>query len=538
MDYPLLTSVLALFLLQNWTLYRRLRPYVAKGFTVIFTAIRRFQSFDRTFKELAQYGYGHVKEFSFVKSALRKEGDKLEQSLEKQLKVKSRALGPINKVLPEEGLSNEAILELMQSATKAEDPIWEAGSVSGAVYFGKRDHIELLNKAFNYYSISNPLHSDIWPSVMKFESEIIAMTAALVRAHPDDDVCGSTTSGGTESIILAIKAHRDYYCDRYQITEPELVCGVSAHAAVDKACDMLKIKLIKVDLDPKTFRVNLSALESAITSNTIMMYASAPSYPHGAIDPVEAMGRLAVKYGIGLHVDCCLGGFILPFAKKEGFSIPNFDFSVAGVTTMSLDTHKYGYALKGTSVVLYRHRELRHAQYFCYADWTGGMYATPTIAGSRSGGLIAQCWASMMSLGQKQYRAHTTDIFHTARRIADGVRRIPGLKICGEVDAMIVCFGSSDKAINIYSVSDEMHKNGGWTLNNLQGPPCLHLCCTVTHIGREEKFLKDLSDAVKRVRENPNPNAGNAAIYGLTGSLPPGPVNELLKAYNDVVLKV
>lgn len=208
-----------------------------------------------------------------------------------------------------------------------------------------------------------------------------------------------------------------------------------------------------------------------------------------------------------------------------------------GVSSMSLDTHKYGYALKGTSVVLYRDTALRQAQYFCYADWTGGMYTTPTIAGSRSGGLIAQCWASMMSLGKKQYQMHTREIFETAKRVADGVRKIQGLKMMGQVDAMIVCFATDDEQLNIYSIGDAMHKKG-WSLNALQRPACLHLCCTVTHIGREGKFLADLTAAVEEVRNSPNPKSGNAAIYGMTSALPPGPVNELLKAYNDVVLKI
>lgn len=600
MDFPLLTVIAGLFLLQRLSLYRSLRRWVEpvvglvliyrlftvsngqidllrqllneieqmgrsramlnKGFflgrdvlgmLLIFRivrglhdalgAARRFKGIVELFKTIAQFGYGFVKELSFVQELLRKEEAKLEQSLEAELKQKSRALGKANTELPETGMAPEAILSLMRDATAVEDVVWEGGNVSGAVYHGQRAHIELLNKAFNYYSISNPLHPDIWPSVMKFDSEVIAMTAALVTDKSDmcKDVCGSTTSGGTESIILAIKAHRDYYYEHFHISKPEMVVAVSAHAAVDKACDLMKIKLIKVDLDPLTFRANLRSMESAITPNTIMMYASAPSYPHGAIDSVKDLSRIALKYGIGLHVDCCLGGFVLPFAKQLSSckSIPDFDFTLPGVTSMSLDTHKYGYALKGTSVVLYRSKALRHSQYFCYADWTGGMYTTPTIAGSRSGGLIAQCWASMMSLGKHTYQQHTADIFRTADAIAKGVRTVGGVKVLGEVDAMIVCFASSDASVNIYSVGDAMHKKG-WSLNTLQHPPCLHICCTVTHVGREERFVADLRAAVEEVRANPNPKAGNAAIYGMTSSLPPGPVNELLKVYNDVVLKM
>jgi sphinganine-1-phosphate aldolase len=205
---------------------------------------------------------------------------------------------------------------------------------------------------------------------------------------------------------------------------------------------------------------------------------------------------------------------------------------------MSLDTHKYGYALKGTSVVLYRHRELRHAQYFCYADWTGGMYTTPTISGSRSGGLIAQTWASMMTIGMEGYKKYTKDIMETARLIADGIKKIDGVKLMGEVDAMVVAFSTTaESGLNIYSIGDRMHHKG-WSLNSLQHPPCVHICVTVAHVGHHEEFVQDLEVSVLDVKKNPGEKTGNAAIYGMTSALPPGPVNELLKVYNDVVLKV
>eukprot|EP00597_Dinobryon_sp_UTEXLB2267_P018582 CAMPEP_0201113248 /NCGR_PEP_ID=MMETSP0812-20130820/77738_1 /ASSEMBLY_ACC=CAM_ASM_000668 /TAXON_ID=98059 /ORGANISM="Dinobryon sp., Strain UTEXLB2267" /LENGTH=278 /DNA_ID=CAMNT_0047376757 /DNA_START=205 /DNA_END=1041 /DNA_ORIENTATION=+ len=278
------------------------------------------------------------------------------------------------------------------------------------------------------------------------------------------------------------------------------------------------------------------------------------------------MGRIAVERGIGLHVDCCLGGFILPFAKMlRKNNIPDFDFRVPGVSSMSMDTHKYGYALKGASVVLYKSKELRHSQYFCYADWTGGMYTTPTIAGSRSGGLIAQCWASLMALGREGYLRHAEQVLqvaanikegvqrvqvaytdeeiirfyrgpYVAANIKEGVQRVQGLTLLGPADAMIVCFTGKD-GLNIYSVGDNMSKKG-WCLNALQQPPCLHICCTVTHVGQESAFLSDLQAAVDEARTDPAEKEGKAAIYGMTSSLPAGPVNELLKVYNDVVLKV
>jgi sphinganine-1-phosphate aldolase len=315
----------------------------------IVSALAHLLALDFTLakKELLTWGFNQVRGLSFVKTALAKEQVKLEEEFEKDLKVKSRALGNVNNTLPKKGLKKEAILKLMRDATTSENVKWEQGHVSGAVYNGQHKHIELLNDAFAMYSISNPLHPDIWPSVMKFDSEVISMTANLVNGG-DESVCGSSSSvsstisctvcqikflicrcvnlfiskGGTESIIMAIKTHRDYFREFHGITAPEMVVGNSAHAAVDKACDLMNIKLIKVALDPETYRIDLNALLKAIGPNTIMMYASAPSYPHGAIDPIKEMGAIAVKYNIGLHVDCCLGGFVLPFAKKMGYSVP------------------------------------------------------------------------------------------------------------------------------------------------------------------------------------------------------------------------
>jgi len=467
---------------------------------------------------------------------------------------------------------------------------------------------------------------------MKMESEVIQMVASFMDGRHgssqglnddfyrrNEEVCGCTTSGGTESIVLAIKAHRDYYRDEKGITQPEMIACTSAHAAVNKACDMLGIKLVQVGMDESPtasyataggtatmggYRMSVRATIDAINSNTILLYSSAPSYPQGVIDDIPTLSRVARHYDVGLHVDCCLGGFVLPFAKAlqrdnaappslsstaaaaaaaapvpatkslrsrsrsrgrkaadpapiasapaaEGESeaayhygqgIPDFDFGLRGVTSMSVDTHKFGYALKGSSVVLYGNKKLRQAQYFCFADWTGGMYTTPTIAGSRSGGLIAQCWASMMAIGEEGYKAHTKDILDTTRAILRGCEGIDDIRTLGDSSAMIVCFASADEAVvNTYTVSDIMNKKFGWSLNTLQNPACVHLCCTVRHVGHVDGFVADLTAAVAEARASiarGEQAEGKAAIYGMTSGMPTGPINELLKVYNDVVLKI
>ena len=280
-------------------------------------------------------------------------------------------------------------------------------------------------------------------------------------------------------------------------------------------------------------------LYNAKCSNIFLLISfcsSACSFPHGVIDPIAELSEIGLSNDIGLHVDCCLGGFVLPFAKKMGYCIPEFDFSLQGVTSMSVDTHKFGYALKGSSVVLYRNNKMRQSQYFCYPDWTGGMYATPTLAGSKSGGMVAQTWASMMSIGWDGYSKHATDILDTAQDVAKGVAEIDGLRILGKTEAMIVCF--TGVGISIYDVNDRM-KEFGWHMNSLQSPPAMNICITVKHVGQQKALLKDLRRAVEEVRNTPAGElTGSAKLYGTVANLPSGPVNEIAKTYMDVVYKV
>ena len=329
---------------------------------------------------LADWSYSVLRSLPFIKGSVEAEMEKHERDLASSVLPKGIEYLP---QLPESGMSREEIIGVMKAFVEKEKGKWEEGRLSGGVYHGGEEHIDLMNVASSLYAISNPLHIDIWPSLHKFESDIIKMTANIV-CGTCDTVCGSMTSGGTESIILAIRAHKAAGEAR-GITNPELIACVTAHAAVNKACEMLGIHLITVPFDPETFEMDVNATRRAISSDTIMIYSSAPNYPSGIVDPIEKLSKLAKKYSVGLHVDCCLGGFILPFGKEAGFDVPSFDFSNPGVTSMSVDTHKYGYAAKGSSVVLYRNKELRRHQYFTYPKWTGGLYATTTIAGSRPG---------------------------------------------------------------------------------------------------------------------------------------------------------
>jgi glutamate/tyrosine decarboxylase-like PLP-dependent enzyme len=479
--------------------------------------------------------------FSFVKKEIVKEELKLEKYLEESL-WNDRSF--VTKVLPKVGRDAETVFKDLSSRASNENEKWETGLVSGAVYSGESHLTELLNSVYAIYSHANPLHADIWPSINQCEAEVISMTANLLNGN-DSNVVGSTTSGGSESIVMAVRAHLNIYGKYRGITRPEIICGDTAHPSLEKACDMFNIRLSKIECDESSnYKLDPVKVERYMTSNVIMIYASAPSFPQGVIDPIEALSDIAIKYDVGLHVDACLGGFVLPFARMLGsYDIPKFNFECPGVTSMSADTHKYGYASKGTSVVLYRNSRLRRAQYFYFSKWKGGLYVTPTIAGSRPGALLACAWASMVTIGEEGYKARVKLILDTVAKIAHAVCKIEGLYILGtnNPQAMIVCFGSKDDNVDIYSVANSMTKKG-WSLNTLQKPACLHLCVTMKTTKNYERFVIDLNEAVESIRyetikEGKKKLSGSAAIYGMAGSMPAAPVNELLKLYTDVSLK-
>ena len=269
---------------------------------------------------------------------------------------------PTQTQLPTEGIDPNLVLRQMTELRDQETARWQQGFASGSVYHGNDQHIEFLNCAYALHSQANQLHTDLWPSAAKFEGEVVSMTAHMLGAGQTDapfgseqGICGSVTSGGSESILLAIKTYRDWARDTKGITEPELVVPVSAHAAFHKAGQYFNIKLQVIPLDDE-YRADVEAVRKAINNNTIALVASAVNFPYGTIDPIVEMAAIAQENGIGLHVDGCLGGFFLPWAEKLGYPVPPFDFRVPGVTSMSCDTHKYGYAPKGSSVVLYRGR--------------------------------------------------------------------------------------------------------------------------------------------------------------------------------------
>jgi glutamate/tyrosine decarboxylase-like PLP-dependent enzyme len=444
---------------------------------------------------------------------------------------------PSHTRLPEAGLSLESVLSDLEKMRAREESRWKGGQVSGGVYHGDPQFIDFLSRVYAMHSQVNPIHPDIWPSASKFEADILAMTANMLGAGAtSDEICGTVTSGGSESILLAMKTYRDFARDRHGITRPEIVAPVTAHSAFDKAAQYFQIHIRRIPV-AADFRADVAAMSEAINERTIALIGSAPTFPHGVIDPIQELSDLAKQRNIGFHTDACLGGFLLPWAEKLGYPVPPFDFRLPGVTSMSADTHKYGYAPKGTSVVLYRGAELRRYQYFTVTDWPGGIYFSPTIAGSRPGGLIAACWAALVATGEKGYLEGARKILETGRTIRAGIEAIPGLRVLGD-PLWIIAFDSPD--FDIYRVLDFMSKRG-WSLNGLHRPPAVHIALTLRHTqaGLAEKFLSDLRDAVAHVKANPAEKGGMAPVYGMAGTLPfRGVVADMLKRTMDLLYKV
>lgn len=480
--------------------------------------------------------FDSMKGLPVVRNAIEKEMDEMMAEVKKSVKPYSGEVEQFP-ALPDAGLEKASVLEMMKNIQEKETGKWKAGYVSGAVYHGDEAHIDFLNRVYAIHSQSNPLHSDIWPSAAKYESEVVAMTADMLGAsHTRDEICGVVSSGGTESILLAMKTYRDQARKERKIWRPEIVVPNTVHAAFDKAAQYFNLKIVHIPVK-SDFTADAAAMKKAINRNTIAMVGSAPSFPHGVIDPIAELSEIARKKGIGFHTDACLGGFILPWAEKLGYAIPLFDFRLPGVTSISADTHKYGYAAKGTSVILYRGKHLRRYQYFTITEWPGGLYFSPTFAGSRPGALSAQCWAAMVAMGKKGYMAATRQILETADVIKKGIKEIPELYILGD-PLWVIAFGSD--VLNIYQVMDRMG-GMGWSLNGLHRPACVHLCVTLRHTGTgfAERFLNDLKAAVAYVKAHPDEKGDMAPVYGMAATIPfRGLVGDMMERYMDLLYSV
>jgi glutamate/tyrosine decarboxylase-like PLP-dependent enzyme len=370
---------------------------------------------------------------------------------------------PVHRGLPDTGLPRDDILEALRTMAEEEDRFWETGKCSGTMYCGDHDHYRFLVEAFGLFAHVNSLQRDMCPSSTKFEAEIIAMTLDLLHADTVEgaEPAGLVTTGGTGSIAHAMLAYREHAREHRGVTRPNVIKPETAHPAFDKACHLFGIELRKAPIDPVTTLVDVRWAEDHVDDQTVAIVGSACNYGYGTIDPIAELSEVALRHGVGLHVDGCLGGFILPFGQELGYDIPVFDYRIPGVTSISADTHKYGYALKGTSVLTFRDKALRNAQYFFLTDWSGGKYCSPGMEGSRSGGLLAATWASMVQLGREGYRRYAKQIFETSAAMQEAVRSHPELRLLGR-PTFVFCFTSD--VFDVYHVNDFM-RTRGWRFN-------------------------------------------------------------------------
>ena len=377
--------------------------------------------------------------------------------------------------------------------------IHQEKNISGIIYLGDQQHNDNMVKIFSRFSFSNPLHPDIFPEIRQMEIDIINIATDLFQG--DDKCCGNITYGGTESILLACLTYRDYYQYHRNIYHPNIICYDTVHPAFDKACHYFGIKQHKISVSQN--------IHKYIDSNTILLVGSCPEYSYGTIDPIKEMSNLALQYNIGLHIDCCMGGFLVPFLEEFNY----INFSLNGITSISLDTHKYGYSLKGSSILLFRNYQLKKFQHYINTTWKGGVYATPTLMGSKSGGIIAATWCSLLMIGKQQFTDFAMEIQQNLLYIKNKTTEIDDLYIIGEPTLNIIAYASN--TINIYLVIKQM-KERNWELTIMQNPPSFHLCITKIHT-RElcNQFSIDLMDSVEIVKKNKNQKLdGTLALYG------------------------
>jgi glutamate/tyrosine decarboxylase-like PLP-dependent enzyme len=463
--------------------------------------------------------------------------------------------------IPQQGLSREEILSTLQ-AFKSRDMDWKAGKVWCYVYNPGQDPSEVTREAYVSFLTENGLDPTVFPSMLKLETEVVRAVIHLLRG--DSNAVGHLTTGGTESIMLAVKTARDRArAERPEVTRPEMILPKTAHAAFHKAAHYLCVKPVLVDIDPRTFKVRAEDMRAAVTPNTILLVASAPSYSQGVIDPIAEIGKTAQEKNLLFHVDACVGGMHLSFMRKLGYDVPDFDFTVPGVTSISTDLHKYGYAAKGSSVIMYRSKDIRKYQIFACTDTTAYTLINPTVLSTKSGGPMAGAWAILNFLGEEGYQKIIQEVQEATKKLIDGINTIEDLQVLGKPAMCMFSFKSD--TLNVYQLADEMSKRGWYIQGQFSTPLTprnLHISVNHGTIHNVEALLEDLRECVAIVKQGapidgeairrmvgaalqaPDPEAAFgelAASAGLTGTELPSEmalINEVLDALPDELCNV
>jgi len=432
--------------------------------------------------------------------------------------------------LPEVGISKDEILARLEVFRERDLP-WRSGRVLAYTYDPGAEAEQTSKAAYLSYLSENGLDPTSFPSLVEIERNVVRTVINLLQG--DSEVVGNFTSGGTESLLLAVKTARDYArATRPEITQPEMIVPITAHSAFHKAAQYFDVKAVIVDVDPVTFKADVAATRAAITPNTILLVGSAPGYGHGVVDPIPELGQLALEHDLLLHVDGCVGGFHFAIMRRMGiYQGPAYDFSVPGVSSISTDLHKYGYALKGASTIMYRNKALRKFQIFSCARATTYALVNATVLSTKSGGPVAAAYATLHFLGESGYQRIVEPVMEATRQLVDGVNAIPGLRVLGTPDMCMFSFTADD--FNIFQLSDAVTKRGWYIQPQFSAgvsPANMHITVNQNTIGVVDEFLAVLRDAAEEVRNHPAPidlAAVRAGVNAMLETLGENPVEQL-----------
>lgn len=431
---------------------------------------------------------------------------------------------------PARGIGKDEILEQLKGL-KQHDLAWEEGKVFAYIYDPGEVGLSLVREAFDMYLVENGLDPTSFPSCMELEKDVMAMVADLLGG--DGNARGSFTTGGTESIMLSVKTARDWArAEKPEIVEPELLLPETAHPAFFKACQYLGVKPVVSPVDPDTYAALPDEMRKLVTPNTIMLVGSAPSYAHGVVDPIEAMAAISLDHGLLFHTDACVGGMYLPFARELGYDVPAFDLSVPGVTQISADLHKWGYAAKGASTITYKDGDLRRHQIFAWSGWTGYSVINPTVTSTKSGGPVAGAWAILNYMGREGYKALVAKCQDASIRIRKAIDEMEGVRVLGNPQCNLFSFTAED--FDIFALSEDMRARG-WFIQAQFGfsssPANLHLSVGPNNAEHVDEFLADLEECVRTLREA-------ARGKNETGGLPPELLGMLEQGGDDAFDKL
>ena len=450
-----------------------------------------------------QYLFYLMRQIPYVRDKIyfkkREIRDKIKNDLNEPIKGME-----LNLKLPSKGLSTADILKEVKGYSDITEYDSNKGRISGCVYSNSMKIDSLMEKIYPIFERTNPLHPDIYPGLRKMEAEIVNMCGNLMKSPQPETGC--FTSGGTESILLAMRAYKKIAEQRG--IKGDILLAKSAHAAYWKAADYFGMNTVEIETN--YLPLNSDFVTQYITKDTIVVIASAPTFNYGIIDDIDSLSDFCFNHHIYLHVDMCLGGFLVPFLYNI-----NVDFTKLGVSSISMDTHKYGYGPKGGSVLLYNDPFIFKKHMFIKEDWTGGIYGTSNLTGSRSGAVIATTWATMMACGTKWYEKEARRIQNMVSKLKEGVLNNEMLDVLGNPNVCIVAIGSS--YFSIYVLAD-MLKEKGWSLNQLQNPPAFHFCITSIHtMDMINNLINDINECVDKIGDSNNfETRETASIYGTT----------------------